>query len=340
MSTQRRLRGFTLVELLVVIAIIGVLVALLLPAVQSARDAARRTMCRNNLKQIGLAVHNYHDTMGTLPPAVSYDAGLSPIGELEKTRPNWVIRILPFMEMENLYNEFDHKQYISHANNRAPRGRRLPAFVCPDDPNNVTPFDGSTAQEGDNWARGNYACNSTNIGNMDYVNGWQDNTRKGVMSVNLSARLADITDGTSTTLLAAEVKSGISKKDRRGTWALGTPTGNSLWWHGFSGDANGPNACNDRSDDIYGCPDLHANPGNAKMKKFCMTCWDGCPTHNMQTTTRSWHEGGVFSVLCDGSVHFISDRVQTSGEFGANPAIWDRIICSIDGFAFSQDEIR
>jgi hypothetical protein len=174
---------------------------------------------------------------------------------------------------------------------------------------------------------------------MNYLTGWNDATRRGVMSVNLAARITDILDGSSTTLMVAEVKTGISNKDRRGTWALGTPTGNSLWWHGYSGDANGPNACNDRSDDIYGCPDLHASPGNAKMKQLCMTCWDGCPTHNMQTTTRSWHQGGVFGALCDGSVHFISNNITTSGEFGGNPAVWDRIICSIDGFAYSISEI-
>src|SRR5499427_6896199 len=89
-------RAFTLVELLVVIAIIGVLVALLLPAVQAAREAARRMRCQNNLKQIGIAAHNFHDVNGELPRAFSPITGLS-----------WQVNILPFIEQQSLYNQFD-----------------------------------------------------------------------------------------------------------------------------------------------------------------------------------------------------------------------------------------
>jgi hypothetical protein len=289
-----------------------------------------------------LALHNYHDVHQFFPPAVSYDPGSNPINELQKTRPNWAIRILPFMEAENLYNAFDKTKYLTDIANRPARATKVGTFICPVDPNTPLPFDGTTAAEGDGWARGNYAVNSTNIGNMDYINGWSDNTRRGVMSVNLAARLGDITDGSSSTLMVAEVKAGVNEKDRRGTWALGTPTGNSLWWHGYSGDANGPNACNDRSDDIYGCQDIYlgTRPGGAKLLKLCMTCWKDCNTHNMQTTTRSWHQNGVFGAMCDGSIHYFMNNIKTSGEFGSNPAIWDRIICSVDGFAYSQDEFK
>src|SRR5215218_8288732 len=116
LSEKQRLRkgGFTLVELLVVIAIIAVLVGLLLPAVQSAREAARRMQCQNNLKQLGLALHNYHDTNSSFPPCMSFDPGVSDISNTPNYRANWVIRILPFAEQQNLYNAFDHTQYISH----------------------------------------------------------------------------------------------------------------------------------------------------------------------------------------------------------------------------------
>src|SRR5687768_2745695 len=104
MSRCSKSRGFTLVELLVVIAIIGILIALLLPAVQAARESARRSQCTNNLKQIGIALHNYHDTNSVLP-----FAGASwPVGpNQESTEHSWVIRVLPFVEQRSLYSNLD-----------------------------------------------------------------------------------------------------------------------------------------------------------------------------------------------------------------------------------------
>ncbi len=105
-STKPR-RGFTLVELLVVIAIIGILVALLLPAVQSAREAARRMQCQNHLKQLGLALHNYHDTLGYFPPSSNW-AAIAEVNTKNNAnlRANWVISILPYIEQQSLYNSF------------------------------------------------------------------------------------------------------------------------------------------------------------------------------------------------------------------------------------------
>ena len=115
-GSSRRWRGFTLVELLVVIAIIGILLALLLPAVQMAREAARRTSCQNHLKQLALALHNYHDQHKSLPPAYQFDKGeIYRISD--KFRPNWVMLCLPFMEQQALLNSFDLTQFISSPKN-------------------------------------------------------------------------------------------------------------------------------------------------------------------------------------------------------------------------------
>lgn len=134
-NTRVAPRGFTLVELLVVIAIIGILVALLLPAIQSARAAARRSQCQNNLKQIGIALLNYHNAKREFPEGMYFDVTsptqIPPAADSPYFRPNWIIKILPFMEEQAIYDRFDFKQYISHANNREVRGRADSDVVVP-----------------------------------------------------------------------------------------------------------------------------------------------------------------------------------------------------------------
>jgi prepilin-type N-terminal cleavage/methylation domain-containing protein len=122
-------RAFTLVELLVVIAIIGVLVALLLPAVQAAREAARRTQCSNNLKQIGIALHNHHDALLTLPPGGTYYGDCCN----PKTYTNWAIEILPFMEQLPLYSRYRQNEVNVSANNVSVGQQRVKSYDCPSD---------------------------------------------------------------------------------------------------------------------------------------------------------------------------------------------------------------
>jgi prepilin-type N-terminal cleavage/methylation domain-containing protein len=214
--------GFTLVELLVVIAIIGVLVALLLPAVQAAREAARRTQCTNNLKQIGIGLHNYHDTHGHFPPAIQFDAGQD-FTTSDQLRPNWVILMLPFFEQQSLYDSFDFTKLISDPANRDKRGVKIKALICPSDGNTATPFRGNSSGEGDNWARGNYAANGHRL--FAHESGFSSALHRGVMGVNESTRMAEITDGLSSTMMVGEIRAGVSADDRRGCWALGTAGG-------------------------------------------------------------------------------------------------------------------
>lgn len=337
MSPSSSRRGFTLVELLVVIAIIGILVALLLPAVQSAREAARRMQCQNHLKQLGLALHNYHDTQLSFPPSIVFDPGQNPESS-DNFRANWIINCLPYIEQQSLYDSFDMNQYISHANNRLARGTELAFMKCPSDPNTKVKFSGTSSGEGDNWARGCYAANGVN-GRMNFTgegSDWADLRKRGVMGCNVSLSIGEIKDGTSNVALVGEVRAGFSDKDRRGVWAMGAAGSSGLFWHGFDGDDNGPNFFSPSSpddDDIEGCNQLPKE----LQKKNRMTCCDGCPS--WQATMRSMHEGGVYCVFADGSVHFISNFINTSGEWGTTPAVWDYLIASGDGQVLSASAL-
>lgn len=332
--------AFTLVELLVVIAIIGVLVALLLPAVQSAREAARRMQCQNNVKQLALALHNYHDVNLAFPPCMSFDTGVSDISNSANYRANWVIRILPFAEQQNLYNSFDHTQFISHANNRNARGTDLPFMKCPSDGRNRIKFAGTISGENDNWARGNYGANGVNgqmniSGAAGETGAWADMTKRGVMSCNVSLNMGEIRDGTSNVMLIGELRAGLMDKDRRGVWAMGAAGSSGLFWHGYGGDDNGPNFYHPSADDddIAGCNQIPVDLQKAER----MTCYSGGTS--WQATARSTHQGGIYCAFADGSVHFISDNINTSGEWGTTPAIWDYLIASGDGKVLSGDAI-
>ncbi len=150
----RARQAFTLVELLVVIAIIGVLIALLLPAVQAAREAARRSSCANNLKQLGLALQNYHDARKIFPPGALWNSGSANMPQTT-LGPNWIIMIMPFMEEKNTLTLYNTKAYITDGSNYVFRSTVIPALLCPSDSYNNVAYDGTTAATslGLGWAR-------------------------------------------------------------------------------------------------------------------------------------------------------------------------------------------
>ena len=287
MSTRTK-KGFTLIELLVVIAIIAILIALLLPAVQQAREAARRTQCKNNLKQIGLAMHNYHDVNNGFP-----------VAQYSCCWGTWIVGIMPYIDQANLYNRYEmNRKYgipvdnarYGHAANLPVTRTRLTALTCPSDIPNA-PISNITSHS--------YAVN---FGNTGYA---QQATLSGVTfhdapfvisGNNTPARnkkIRDIVDGTSTTILVSEVVQG-SGTDLRGF----------SWW----GDASQfstflpPNS--PAPDRIYSATYCRNEP---LQNRPCAVSTGANPT---MFASRSMHEGGVQLTLCDGSGRFVSENID------------------------------
>ncbi|MFQ5732019.1 MAG: DUF1559 domain-containing protein [Planctomycetaceae bacterium] len=296
--------GFTLIELLVVIAIIAILIALLLPAVQQAREAARRSSCKNNMKQVGLGLHNYHDANGQFPPfAVVLNARinrrhrLTDDNNLRDARSNWVILLLPYIEQTNLWNMWDSNTPLGYQapNNQLVVRTPVPVLKCPSDTN----VDKAANIFGIEFARGNYAMNTW--GAREFQRG---GTRwAGIGWRNHGARFRDVTDGTSNTVFVAEVRAGIHPLDPRGIWALpslGSGVGSHAW-----GDASRPNDQRPNADDSYQCRRYR---GTARQQR--MPCWGNSGNNNMQHASRSQHPGGVHVLMGDGSVRFVTDSIN------------------------------
>jgi len=348
-------KAFTLVELLVVVGIIGILITLLLPAIQSSREAGRRIQCANNMRQLAISCVAYHDTLGAFPPALTVpikgtDQDRDP-GDTFQWGPNWVIRILPFCEYNDVYREFDLDKPISDPANASARATRIATVLCPSDSYNSTPYNPVRyKREGANWARGNYGANGAINYLSDYMEGNQHMGNpegpfaflgpnspgwnatggtagsaipisRGVMGCNEACSSRDITDGLSHTVMLGELRSGTTAIDRRGTWAMGAAGASSLWGHGVYDD-HGPNCNNEWADDIKYGPEIAAAVGGGDVVEIQGMGCNPLNVKSTQATARSQHPGGVNVALCDNSVHFISDDI----DHGSNTDVADHVV--------------
>jgi prepilin-type N-terminal cleavage/methylation domain-containing protein/prepilin-type processing-associated H-X9-DG protein len=326
---MRRRPGFTLIELLVVIAIIAILIGLIVPAVQKVREAANRMSCTNNLKQIGLGLHIYHEVNSRFPPAVLMPYAKEDVdpltgGSANPFGPNWAVFLLPYIEQENLYQQANPQSYPGTNNlsdltsyNLSWRGIRnvkIKTYLCPSDTGADKPFTDPNGRPPEaNWARGNYACSSGTADTDHHIDGNDGASNKPfpglskgpVMAINFGCRLSDITDGTSSTFLVHEVRIGVSSLDKRGTWALGMP-GASLVCAGRDGNPT-PNNRLENADEIEGCPDFwYAGIGT----KDGMGCSNDPTSFGMGAQARSRHTGGVNACFSDGHVQFVKNSIS------------------------------
>ena len=294
-SAPRRRLGFTLVELLVVIAIIGVLVALLLPAVQAARESSRRAACTNNLKQWGLGMHNYHDTLGTLPIGA----------EKVPVRNNFVVWMWPFIEQSNMFAQYDTSigYWQDSSKPELPKSNiipnsmgllaaTVPTYYCPSDRR------AGLWQADQYWrARGNYVVNLGNTaGATEIERSAPFKIRRDVLETNLAMRFSDLTDGTSNTLLMAEII--MASKDS--------------WWDcrgDFFNDDDGFmfHTVNTPNRGIDVCDICKAEALTSKVPPPCTT---PTGTNPRAISARSNHPNGAVVSLADASVRFVASNVD------------------------------
>jgi|SRR5579883_715458 len=314
MSHRARFRGFTLIELLVVIAIIAILIGLLLPAVQKVREAAARMKCANNLKQFGLASHNYESAYGTLPPG----AGPTPSGNpAANSRASVQVVILAYVEQANIYNQFDLTQDVnSSSTNATARVQQVPIFICPSDPSGGSVSgDGKCNYFGNLGAQAYTAAAQTSpLGGLFYYipkSGAQYNP-KGIA-------ITAITDGTSNTAMFAEI--------RRGRNTHGTSDPQDVRFVNFSppaDDITPPGGCASSSPSLYYAGlqyyrDLMAtslythtqlpNSPNGDCLDLTQRAGDTGALFAGHITARSWHTNGVNVCMGDGSVRFVNNSI-------------------------------
>jgi prepilin-type N-terminal cleavage/methylation domain-containing protein/prepilin-type processing-associated H-X9-DG protein len=266
-----RRRGFTLIELLVVIAIIAVLIALLLPAVQAAREAARRTQCVNNLKQLGLAIANYESSNSTLPP----HGANQPTTNMNDY--SMKVRLLPFMEQSQIFNAFNQSYDFNAAVNPTAGGTTISAFLCPSDSNRIMRV--GSSYNGTDFGDTNYY---NNLGTLLSLNGGVFDGPAYIMGSTYggTVTLATVTDGTSNTAIFSENLMGNSSNGTYPVTGLGTPGGGSLWIMSISITATTPPS-----------PNLGSLGANLQYltQTYCMT---GSTLSSFSTQGFAWASSG------------------------------------------------
>ncbi|QDS92442.1 hypothetical protein FF011L_11850 [Roseimaritima multifibrata] len=312
-------RGFTLVELLVVIAIIGVLVGLLLPAVQAAREAARRMQCSNNLKQLGLALHNYHDTHLTFPGYTQVPGVGGGIGMYSYPAQ---LKFLPFIEQSPLYDQIrtnSREFYLNAGADSTTQGVQVPGFVCPSDM--PYPIVGRLGYN-------NYVVSAgSNLG-WDLTPLTRHN---GVFQPQMGTNMSAITDGTSNTIMVAEQLTGDNDDS---SYRRETDNVRGLSWSGNESTQQGPITQAQLEAAGAACdanPSSHSSVSGSRYSRgiFTYTVFNTVATPNWRypgcyksTSTgahgssagiypaRSRHNGGVNHTLADGSVRMITDTTD------------------------------
>jgi prepilin-type N-terminal cleavage/methylation domain-containing protein/prepilin-type processing-associated H-X9-DG protein len=339
---MRDRRGFTLIELLVVIAIIAVLIALLLPAVQAAREAARRAQCVNNLKQLGLAMQNYHDTQGTFPIGRMGLNYTYTIGTQGHNRRTWALGIMPYLEQSAVFQAINFSLGFYEGQNTTVILTAVPGFHCPSDPQSFAIEVGSSSaarHEGNyvvNWGNGHFTQDQCNSGcpNWNYPDPWVTNplsAQYGPVKFmgapfggNVARSISYIVDGTSNTLMMAEVIVGLDSGagnstttiDVRGdiynddqvcTTFMTFTTPNSTI-RDTEGYCSYPNALNPPCYGEYNSPPAGYGPP--------------------YVASRSFHSGGINALKCDGSVTFFKNTVAVQTWRGLGTAQGSEVLSS------------
>lgn len=348
-------RAFTLVELLVVIAIMGVLIAMLLPAINAARESARKMQCGNNIKQMALACLSYQDTYQILPPASNFTNNTN--NDLcfkeANVRANWIILVLPYVDQKALFDEINGmlkqsginvesntaESKFTNVTMKSCRETEIPSFLCPSDGNNRIKFvSAKNTTDPFTGARCNYGANMGLDYSYNLYKEWSNNLKHGVMGPGKCMKTEEIIDGASNTIMVAELRAGVVSCDPRGTWSLGGPGPSAIAACGYMGDCRGPNSKNNAADDIYGCDKVEEQVGSKDdLLTLGMECSNGDTAlkWNAQATSRSTHPGGVQTAFCDGSVHWITDGVSV-GTGETNLGVWDKLLLPCDGFSLSN----
>lgn len=325
-----RRSGFTLVELLVVIAIIGVLIALLLPAVQQAREAARRMQCSNNLKQQGLGLHTFHDTYRRMPPGSAND--LTPFGTA--TTANWGVSwmgyLMPFIELGNAFDQanltsgagYNSTAIQNTLGNAAGETPKFDVYVCPSSPMDhvsaLAPFAMVSDYVGISGAINGFGGTVAPAGVDQFYSSsyYGAATVNGVLHFNSQTRFGDITDGTSNTMAVSEVgnylwKDAATKFDFR-------PSGRHGFYMGSKGSDTKPVVPNSGTGRAFSLSSMRYKINPGKSQYFSGTAASGVyiesgyTSGGANTPLTSAHPGGVQATLCDGSVRFIAETIDNT----------------------------